>query len=147
MQESYLTLIPRESRVRSRAFFFFCLQFGLFKSLILGVYQSQLVACSSSKLVVIVIVIANNIQGEDVEAERSQADVLKHLEVNKILEFEETNVTHRRYCGYLTCDQFADYKCNLVVSGKAKSYCFKCFERFRSKVVYCDADSTSSEQD
>ena len=87
----------------------------------------------------------NNIQGEDVDAEQSQADVLKHLEVNKILEFEETNVTHRRYCGYLTCDQFADYKCNLVVSGKAKSYCFKCFERFRSKVVYCDADSTSSE--
>ena len=87
----------------------------------------------------------NNIQGEDVDAEQSQADVLKHLEVNKILEFEETNVTHRRYCGYLMCDQFADYKCNLVVSGKAKSYCFKCFERFRSKVVYCDADSTSSE--
>ena len=73
-----------------------------------------------------------------------EPNVPEHRKVNKILGFEENNVTNGRDCDFLTCNRFADYKCNLLKSGEVRSYCYKCFERFRTHIVYCDADTTQT---
>ena len=79
------------------------------------------------------------------EQEQVQPNPLQNCKVDKVVGFVDQNVFPRRYCSVLMCEGFAEYKCKLLVSGKSRHYCYKCFERFRTDVVVCEADSTGTE--
>ena len=83
---------------------------------------------------------------QNVVEEQVQPNPLQNCKVDKVVGFLEQNVYPRRYCSFLICEGFAEYKCKLLVSGKVRNYCYACFERFRTDVVVvCEADSTGTE--
>ena len=84
-------------------------------------------------------------QEQNVVEEQVQPNPLQNCKVDKVVGFVDQNVFPRRYCSVLMCEGFAEYKCKLLVSGKSRHYCYKCFERFRTDVVVCEADSTGTE--
>ena len=82
---------------------------------------------------------------QNVVEEQVQPNPLQNCKVDKVVGFVEQNVYPRRYCSFLICEGFAEYKCKLLVSGKVRHYCYACFEHFRTDVVVCEADSTGTE--
>ena len=66
------------------------------------------------------------------------------FQVNKIVGFVDHS-TGIRYCTFLICGRLAEYKCQLIVSRHYRHYCHQCLERFRTDVVVCEADSTTTD--
>ena len=63
------------------------------------------------------------------------------VHVNKIVSLVDhsTGIT---YCRNLICGLLAVYKCQLIMSRNYRDYCHECFQKFRTDVVVCEADST-----
>ena len=67
------------------------------------------------------------------------------VHVNKIVELVNHS-TGIIYCSnILICSRLAEYKCQLTVSRNYRDYCHECFQKFRTDVVVCEADSTTTD--
>ena len=85
-----------------------------------------------------------NVNRPPVVQQQARPNQLQQCHVNKIVGLVDHS-TGIIYCSFLICGRLAEYKCQLIVSRNYRHYCHQCFERFRTDVVVCEADSTTTD--